>query len=149
MNEPPSRRRPPVGRATSLAPPNRFETTHLEDDFEQTPPDEDHDRRRVPTEFLPDRSRSIICENDHLAARLQRDLMSNGYKLPETVSIFGFDNDTYSSENNISTVEVDRQNIGKRGAETILWRISQPDADVVSIDLSTRLIHRDSVKSIG
>lgn len=53
-----------VGRMAQGHHPNRFERTHCEDDFEQLAEDDPLlDARRVPTEFLPDASRTIIREN--------------------------------------------------------------------------------------
>jgi DNA repair photolyase len=56
----------PKGRGTPLRPHNRFESTHTEVDWEQL---DDQDRlaaveRATPTEFLPDATRKLICEND-------------------------------------------------------------------------------------
>lgn len=54
-----------VGRAAGISPPNRFERVRVEDDLEQLDgADEVPDVRRVPTEFLPDRSRTLITQND-------------------------------------------------------------------------------------
>ncbi len=53
------------GRGTSLRPPNRFERTHREDDFEQLDPaDEQPAESAVKTVYLPDDSQSIVSEND-------------------------------------------------------------------------------------
>jgi len=56
----------PKGRGTTISPPNRFESTRTEADWEQLAADDEllTDPRVVPTEFLPDNSRSIIAEND-------------------------------------------------------------------------------------
>ena len=54
-----------VGRAAGVNPPNRFERVHVEDDWEQLDAAEELPlARRVPTEFLPNSSRSLITEND-------------------------------------------------------------------------------------
>jgi len=55
-----------IGRGTSAAPPNRFETVHHVSDWEQLEPDDVRlvDGRRVPTEFLTDNATTIIREND-------------------------------------------------------------------------------------
>ena len=45
----------PLGRATGLNLPNRFEQTHVE---------VDENDRRVQTEFFRDDSRSLLAEND-------------------------------------------------------------------------------------
>ncbi|WP_437202432.1 PA0069 family radical SAM protein [Planctomicrobium sp. SH664] len=54
------------GRASQIHPPNRFDRIHAEDDFEQVEHDSEflEDRQQVPTEYLPDETRSIISEND-------------------------------------------------------------------------------------
>ena len=54
------------GRGAGIEPPNRFEKTRFETDFEQLEYDEEYleSLRNLPTEYLPDRSRSIVTEND-------------------------------------------------------------------------------------
>jgi DNA repair photolyase len=54
------------GRGSQIEPPNRFGGTHHEIDFEHLEHDEDYldGLRRRPTEYLPDRSRTIVAEND-------------------------------------------------------------------------------------
>ena len=56
----------PKGRGSALAPPNRFERVHLENDFEQLDVLDEGDRspKASKSEFLPDHTRSVICEND-------------------------------------------------------------------------------------
>jgi DNA repair photolyase len=54
-----------VGRAAGVNPPNRFERVHVEDDWEQLDGDEEPPlERRVPTQFLPNISQSLITHND-------------------------------------------------------------------------------------
>jgi DNA repair photolyase len=55
-----------IGRATNLAPPNRFEAARWESDYDQLAADDEllADHRAVPTLFLPDNSATIIREND-------------------------------------------------------------------------------------
>jgi len=55
-----------IGRATNLAPPNRFVRERQLADFEQLAADDEllADERSVPTLFLPDRSATLIREND-------------------------------------------------------------------------------------
>jgi DNA repair photolyase len=54
------------GRGAQIEPANRFLATRREDDWEQLAADDEllADDRRLPTEFLPDASQSIISEND-------------------------------------------------------------------------------------
>lgn len=56
---------PLIGRGSASRPANRFERTHVEDDFEQREVGEElFAPRHVSTEFLPDRTQRIITEND-------------------------------------------------------------------------------------
>jgi DNA repair photolyase len=54
------------GRGAQIEPPNRFEKTHREVDFEQLEYDEEYleSLRNRRTVYLPDRSRTIVTEND-------------------------------------------------------------------------------------
>lgn len=54
------------GRGANIRPPNRFESTHSEADWEQVDGDEDFQAslRVVDTVYMPDDSQSIISEND-------------------------------------------------------------------------------------
>ena len=49
------------GRGAGINPPNRFEATRTEDDFEQLTDDEAYfeQLRKVPTQYLPDATQSI------------------------------------------------------------------------------------------
>lgn len=53
-----------VGRGAASHHPNRFESVHLEDDCEHLEHEEVPAERRVETVLLPDRSQTIISEND-------------------------------------------------------------------------------------
>lgn len=54
------------GRGAQLSPPNRFNETHAEDDFEHVEHDEEYleDLRSLKTQYLPDNSRTIVSQND-------------------------------------------------------------------------------------
>jgi DNA repair photolyase len=56
----------PNGRGSQLNPPNRFGGPHHEPDFDHVEHDADYleSLRTLPTQYLPDRSRSIVTEND-------------------------------------------------------------------------------------
>jgi DNA repair photolyase len=56
----------PKGRGSPINPPKRFEKTHRETDWEQIEHDEEYlaALSRPKTEYLPDKSKSIISEND-------------------------------------------------------------------------------------
>lgn len=54
------------GRGSQIEPPNRFGGTHHEIEFEHLEHDEEYlaGLRRRPTEYLTDRSKTIVAEND-------------------------------------------------------------------------------------
>jgi DNA repair photolyase len=60
MMQPPAKR-----RGAQIEPPNRFERTHHEHDFEHREHDEElqADRRVIETQFIPDQSKSVLTEN--------------------------------------------------------------------------------------
>src|SRR5262245_55768468 len=55
-----------VGRGSSMAPPNRFESVRREADWEHLAADDEllAAERRAPTVFLPDNAATLIREND-------------------------------------------------------------------------------------
>ena len=55
-----------TGRGAVVSPPNRFESTHSQADYEQLAADDEllTDERKIATEFLPDHTKTIITEND-------------------------------------------------------------------------------------
>ncbi len=52
------------GRGAQADPANRFAAWQVEPDFEHLAPDESPDERPVRTQFIPDRTRTIVSEND-------------------------------------------------------------------------------------
>ena len=54
------------GRGTNLRPANRFEATHLEDDFEHLSEDDKAlvEDRKLPTQFLSDQTKTVIATNN-------------------------------------------------------------------------------------
>lgn len=55
----------PIGRGAGISPGNRFESVRTEDDWEQLDlADQTPTERQVPTLFMPDRSQSLITQNN-------------------------------------------------------------------------------------
>ncbi|HZZ30175.1 MAG TPA: PA0069 family radical SAM protein [Pirellulales bacterium] len=57
---------PAIGRGAQIEPPNRFEKVRTQADWEQLEHDElaAQDQRRIPTQFFPDKTCSLITHND-------------------------------------------------------------------------------------
>ena len=66
--------------------------------------------------------------NDVLAISLMREhFRAAGVKVPEMVAMAGFDNLSQSLAADLTTVSVNREELGMSAAETILWRLENPE----------------------
>ena len=92
----------------------------------------------------------ILAENDVIARNLYHELLARNVKLPESVELLGFGNDLWGGRYElndslpISTVGVQRENIGLKAAELLYNRMQQSHLQVQTLSLPTRLIHRST-----
>ncbi len=95
---------------------------------------------------LPD---AFVVNCDQIANRVIRELQDRGYKIPQDISITGFDNSIYSSVSRpeITTVEIDIVAMAKAGVDLILRKIDNPEYRSGKISLSGKIIYKDSVKT--
>lgn len=88
---------------------------------------------------------AVVCFNDVLAISLMRYFRAAGVKVPEMVAVAGFDNLSESLAADLTTVSVNREELGMSAAETILWRIENPERPYRVIRISgAELIVRNS-----
>lgn len=95
---------------------------------------------------------AIACCSDRLAEIAIRELLNRGLRIPEDVSVFGFDDNIYSPSNPIplSTIQQNFELIGQRAAELLLWRLEQPGSvPPLSVLTDTQVILRDSTRKLG
>jgi LacI family transcriptional regulator len=94
---------------------------------------------------LPD---SWLCVNDEYGFLLSRILLSLGYKIPEDVTICGFDNSYFSTLAlpQLSTVDIDKEYFAKRAVIQLYKRIENTNLPTEKILLGTRLIKRESTR---
>lgn len=100
-----------------------------------------HDLQReqgLPTAF--------VCANDSIAICVMTVLMKMGIDIPGQVSVTGFDNieDAALSKPTLSTVHVNKEALGQRAVETLLWRIAHADGPKERILLSGDFVVRES-----
>ncbi|WP_342768271.1 substrate-binding domain-containing protein [Cohnella lupini] len=93
---------------------------------------------RMPTSF--------VCANDSIAICVMTVLMRLGIDVPSQCSVFGFDNieDAGLSSPTLSTVHVNKEALGQRSVETLLWRIAHPDGPKEKILLAGDFVLRES-----
>ncbi len=87
-----------------------------------------------------------ICVNDNTAIAFYNALMELGIKVPNEVSIIGFDNIVSSYKPFITTIDVPQKAIGWWAMQQLHDRIKHPDKPFVSIQLNTTLVERNTVK---
>ena len=101
---------------------------------------------------LPPKSQmptAFVCNCDMIAARLIQQLNESGYKVPEDVSVTGYDNFLSEEEKTVplTTVGVEAENLCSMAAELIINKITGKTY-IKGRHLATgKIIIRDSVKS--
>lgn len=99
-------------------------------------------RRMVATGLLPT---AVFCSNDEMAIGLMRALASAGVRVPEDVSVAGFDDIEYAEMTTpaLTTVRQPRREMGRQGALALLELLAGRPARQ-RIRLETELIARAS-----
>jgi LacI family transcriptional regulator len=96
---------------------------------------------------------ALVAVNDTLAMALIKRLEKDGVRVPQDLSIVGYDDDapyiTVGSHPFLSTVRVNKKELGRMGADLILKRIASPGAPVIKLRLPVEFIGRQSVLSLS
>ena len=93
----------------------------------------------------------IVSANDKVAVELLSAAKEMGVRVPEDISILGFDDTPISrlTSPKLSTIRTDIENMGRRGALLMLRRLADKDAKPV-VEISVpQLIMRDSVARVA
>lgn len=104
----------------------------------------------VTIEYPKDMPSAFVCNCDQVANLVIRDLKRLGYKVPEDISVAGFDNSIYSSlsEPTITTVEVDTANMSQAAVDLLLKKIEGKQYAAGKQAIKGRLIIKESVRSL-
>lgn len=89
---------------------------------------------------------AIIVSNDMMALGAMQELKAAGIKIPQDISIIGFDDIAFASlsEPPLTTVCSSRVEIGRRAIEALMTTIERPNQVGVEIKIPTYLITRKS-----
>ncbi len=91
---------------------------------------------------------AFVCNNDNTAKKLYHVLEDKGYKVPEDISLVGYDNfSTHNSSVEITTMEVGHDRLAKSAVKMIVHIINgtgQPEL----INLKCKLVEKKSVRKI-
>lgn len=105
-------------------------------------------------EVLSDKSFKLptayFALNDIIAFGAIRAMKEVGIKIPEDVSIVGFDDMPFCEISNprLSTVRVHKQHIGKIAVKRLIQKIVDKDEVKFKIEISTELVERESIKNM-
>ena len=88
-----------------------------------------------------------FADNDLIAVGAAKALMQNGYRIPEDISIVGFDNMPVSTviDPALTTVHVPKQYMGEAAARRLISLMEDPGQPPIKIEIDTSLVYRDSV----
>ncbi|MDC7227308.1 MAG: LacI family DNA-binding transcriptional regulator [Spirochaetales bacterium] len=95
---------------------------------------------------LKDPPTAIFCANDHMALGIMRQAGLNKLKIPRDLSIFGYNDITYSGYLTppLSTMKQPLEEIGEKAVDILIKTIENPDRPKEKIMLDTKFIKRDS-----
>ena len=89
-----------------------------------------------------------ICVNDLTAYNFCSVLKERGLRIPEDVSVIGFDNIPGIFHTPLTTMEIPQSTIGRRALRKLMRRLNHPEEPFEYIEIFTRLVDRGSVKRI-
>ncbi|RCW74838.1 substrate-binding domain-containing protein [Saliterribacillus persicus] len=104
----------------------------------------------VDMEFPKQMPTAFVCNCDQVAHLLMEKLQKSGFKVPEDCSVVGFDNDIYATltSPNLTTVEVDIEEMAKNAVKFICEKMDDPNATFGRVAVKGKIIFRESVKNI-
>lgn len=87
-----------------------------------------------------------FADNDLIAIGAMKALKLSGFKIPDDISIIGFDNihESHIVEPSLTTIDIPREFMGQTAARQLIYEISNPAAHPVKIEVSTRIVKRFS-----
>ncbi len=94
---------------------------------------------------------AYFADNDLIAVGAMRALISAGYRIPEDISIVGFDDLPLCEYVTppLTTIHVPKQYMGEKAAERLLELINTKDHYPIKIEINTQLKERSSVRPRG
>jgi LacI family transcriptional regulator len=89
----------------------------------------------------------VFCSNDNQAIGALIKLQHLGFKVPDDLSIVGFDDIITGKFTSppITTVHVDRTSLGRIATQSLINRINNPEQAIIKTIVGTRLVGRESV----
>jgi len=112
--------------------------------------DRDEEGTFIELDFPQEMPTAFVCNCDQIAYNVIRKLKQMNYDVPGDISIVGFDNDIFAtiSTPQITTVEVDVEEMSATAVEYILEKIKLEDKEYGRVSIKGRIIYRESVRQL-
>ena len=93
---------------------------------------------------------AFVCNSDWAAGMLHNELTSRGYKIPEDVSIVGYDNYLYGNgfADKLTTYNVDMKEMARQAVKILRDKIRGKEKYCGTRYVDSRIIERQSVKDL-
>ena len=90
---------------------------------------------------------AVVCYNDEVAVKLEKALLSRGIRVPQDVSVLGFDNLALSEMITpaLTTVDQCTREIGAKASELLTKSFADPAAPLETVRFKPKLVERESV----
>lgn len=96
---------------------------------------------------MPD---AFVCNCDESAFRLVNQLRNAGYRIPDDISVVGYDNHVYSTmcQPHLTTMDINSRQMAEEAVEVILHKIRDGNYKRGRTLVTGNIIRRDSVKDL-
>jgi DNA-binding LacI/PurR family transcriptional regulator len=111
---------------------------------------DNHTSELAMDEFLgrKDLPTAIFCESDEMAFGAIKSIRKKGLRVPEDISVIGFDDHEFAEILGLTTVAQPPRFLGQLAASQILAAIEKPESALGKIAVPTNLVIRESVLNI-
>lgn len=94
-----------------------------------------------------EKATAFVCSNDIMALGVVDALRGRGHSIPRDFSVIGMDDISIAQHSNppLTTMRIEREELGRVGWEILKERALNPDARVRRVGMSVRLIERATV----
>ena len=99
---------------------------------------------------LGDIPTAFFAENDFLACNAMQVIQEMGYKVPDDISLIGFDDRPIAQivQPKMTTINVPKDIFGPAAVDLLMSRIKEGRKQSIKLEIGTNLVVRDSVKKI-
>jgi DNA-binding LacI/PurR family transcriptional regulator len=91
---------------------------------------------------------AIFCQSDEMAFGAVTSIRKKGLRVPEDISVIGYDDHEYANLVGLTTVAQPVQFLGQLAASQIMARIGKPETPLAQMKVPTSLLVRSSVKDL-